>query len=153
MINNIEIVALSFFASFGFAMVFHMRRDFLIYAGLAGALTRIVYLILMQITDSRAIYICLSAMFASLYAYVVSQWKYTPSTIFFYPALIPLIPGDLLYYTLQGLILKDTNAFIVNGQNFIVALFWLGIGSVVISSCLFYWKKIKRINPLELRHH
>ena len=47
--GNFELVVLSFIASLGFGIVFQIKKEDLIYAGIGGAITRIVYLILMAI--------------------------------------------------------------------------------------------------------
>ena len=141
MIDNVILVILSFFASLGFAIVFRIERKFLLYAGLGGGLTRIVYLILMQLTDNRAIYMMFAAMFAAAYAEFLAPKMKTPSTVFLYPSIIPLIPGDLLYNTIVGLVLHDSAAFKSNGISCAIALIWMSIGFVLISTMNYYWRR------------
>ena len=43
-----------------------------------------------------------SALFASAYGELLANITRDPSTYFIYPAIIPLIPGDLFFLTLLG---------------------------------------------------
>ena len=73
MAESIKLILLSFFASIGFGLKFQMQTRYLAWAGLGGALTRLCYLILLEMIDSRLIYSLLAAMFASLYAEIMAM--------------------------------------------------------------------------------
>ena len=145
MLHNIYIVILSFLASLGFSIVFQMEKKHLIYAGLGGALTRIVYLILMAATENRAVYMTFAAISAALYAEWMADRKHTPSTTFLYPSIIPLIPGDLIYNAIVGLVLQDAEQLKINGTALIVALFWMSVGFVLTSTIAHYIRKNRLI--------
>jgi uncharacterized membrane protein YjjB (DUF3815 family) len=136
--ENIELVILSFGASIGFGIVFQIRGVKLFYAGLGGALTRIVYLILMAFIPYRIIYAALAAFFAAVYAEVLAVKKKMPATVFLYPAIIPLIPGDLIYYTMGGLVLSNNQLFQENAIECILALIGICVGFVLSSTCAHY---------------
>ena len=133
MAGNIELVVLSFLASLGFAIVFQVAKKDLLLAGLGGGLTRIFYLIFIAIIPSRIVYVALAAMVAALYAEIVSGMKHVPATYFMYPTIIPLIPGDLFYYTCAGIITGNAEMFRTNAINLILALGGLTVGLVVCS--------------------
>lgn len=133
MAGNIELVVLSFLASLGFAIVFQVEKKDLLLAGLGGGLTRIFYLIFIAIIPSRIVYVALAAMVAALYAEIVSGMKHVPATYFMYPTIIPLIPGDLFYYTCAGIITGNAEMFRTNAINLILALVGLTVGFVVCS--------------------
>lgn len=141
--SSVTFVILSFLASLGFAIVFHMKKEYLFYAGLGGGLTRIVFLIAMSYTDSRSVYVCIAAMFASAYAFVISNMKNTPSTVFLYPSIIPLIPGDLLYYAMEGLVNLNMAQFCSYGLDLLIACIWMGLGFVIIVTGVYYVRKMK----------
>ena len=133
MAGNIELVVLSFLASLGFAIVFQVAKKDLLLAGLGGGLTRVFYLIFIAIIPSRIVYVALAAMVAALYAEIVSGMKHVPATYFMYPTIIPLIPGDLFYYTCAGIITGNAEMFRTNAINLILALVGLTVGFVVCS--------------------
>ena len=133
MAGNIELVVLSFLASLGFAIVFQVAKKDLLLAGLGGGLTRIFYLIFIAIIPSRIVYVAMAAMVAALYAEFVSGIKHVPATYFMFRRFIPLIPGDLFYYTCAGIITGNAEMFRTNAINLILALVGLTVGFVVCS--------------------
>ena len=107
MAHHIELVILSVLASCGFAICFQIEKKDLIFAGIGGGLTRIFYLIFMELIPYRIVYVALAAFVAALYAEVMSGSKHTPATYYLYPTIIPLIPGGALYYTMSYAVQGD----------------------------------------------
>lgn len=138
MAENIRLVLLSFLASTGFAVVFRTERKLLLLSGLGGALTRIVYLVLLAHVPNRIAYMLLAAMFASLYAEVMAIVLKKPSTIFLYPSIVPLIPGDLLYHTTVGLVISDTEKIAANAPALMQAVCGMAVGFVLLSTVMYY---------------
>ncbi|MCR4610593.1 MAG: threonine/serine exporter family protein, partial [Lachnospiraceae bacterium] len=136
-----ELIGLSFLASLGFAIIFQVRGKFLLIAGAGGALVRTVYIICQMFIPYRILYAGLAAMAAAIFAEIVSTKKNTPATVFLYPFIIPLIPADLIYYTIGGLILGETNTFVENGIDCLLALLGISIGFVVASTISHYIRK------------
>lgn len=144
MAEYMELVVLSVFASVGFAIVFQVEKKDLLFAGLGGGLTRVFYLIFMSFIPTRIIYVALAALVAALYAEIISGVKHVPATYFMYPTIIPLIPGDLFYYSCAGLITQNAEMFRVNAINCMLALVGLSVGFVVCS----FVSNIMRIRKL-----
>lgn len=138
MVENIKLVLFSFIASCGFGIVFHIKKEYLLFAGLGGALTRCCYLFLMGKIDERFTYTLLAAMFASLYAEILALELKTPSTVFLYPAIIPLIPGVLLYHTAVNFFLHDSAVMLENARECVLALVGMSLGFVLISTFTYY---------------
>lgn len=138
MVENIILVIFSFTASVGFGIVFRIERKNLLWAGLGGALTRCVYLILLEMTDQRILYSLLAAMFAAFYAEIMAMRQKMPSTVFLYPAILPLIPGDLMYNTAVNFLLRNTEATIENAEKCGLTLVGMSIGFVLISTFTYY---------------
>jgi uncharacterized membrane protein YjjB (DUF3815 family) len=141
MVENIMLVVWSFIASFGFGLLFRITGKDLLLAGLGGALTRAVFILCMNLTDHRLIFTLLAAMFAAFYAEYLAVHKKVPSTVFLYPAIIPLIPADLLYYAVNGILTRDFAYFIVNAEKLVLGLSGLCVGFVVASTISFYLRK------------
>ena len=145
MLSNIIIVLLSFLASLGFSIVFQMERRHLLFAGLGGAVTRIVYLTLLAVTGQRAVYMVFAAIAAAVYAEFMADRMHTPSTTFLYPSIIPLIPGDLVYNAIVGLVLMDWEQLRINGVALIIALFWMCVGFVLTSTITHYVRRNRMV--------
>lgn len=142
-VGNFELIAFSFTASLGFAVVFQMRPKLLLYAGLGGALTRILFLLLQTGLSSRVAFTALAAFGAALYAELLATAHKTPATVFLYPSIIPLIPGDLFYYAMIGIVVKDHASFSANALECATALLGISVGFVVCSSFTHYLRKVK----------
>lgn len=141
MLLNIELVILSFVASLGFGIVFQIQKKDLIYAGLGGALTRIVYIILMMFIPYRIVYAACAAFMAALYSEILGHKKKSPATMFLYPSIIPLIPGDLFYYTMAGIVLSKPDMFVDYAIDCVLALIGISIGFVLCSTFSHYARK------------
>ncbi|MCC8182692.1 MAG: threonine/serine exporter family protein [Clostridiales bacterium] len=138
MMEAVKLVVCSFFSSLGFGIVFRMERKYLLVAGLSGALTRIVYLLLMQITSEMFIVCFLSAVAASVFSEIMAVRTKNPSTVFIYPSIVPLLPGGTLYYSIVGLMLQGSALVAANLVPCIHSLAGLGIGFIVISIFMHY---------------
>ncbi|MBR1629609.1 MAG: threonine/serine exporter family protein [Lachnospiraceae bacterium] len=136
--GNVEIVVISFFASLGFAIFFQIMGKDLLLAGLGGALTRCVYLLLTSFIDSRIIFVLFAALFASCYGEFLGAKLRVPPTYFIYPSIIPLIPADLFYYAMVGLVKGDAATVISNSIECALSLFGLSIGFVLSTTVVYY---------------
>lgn len=129
---------MAFLGSAGFAIMFHLRRNFLIIASFGGLLTWLVYLICVPVMPGYFFPSLAASAFGALYAEVLARWLKAPSTLFFIVAMIPLIPGSTLYYSMSCAVYGQlTQASIYGLQTFQCAL---GIGtgmSVVWALCDF----------------
>lgn len=143
MADNIFLVVLSFGASLGFGIVFQLKKKELIYAGIGGAVTRIVYIILMTLIPYRIAYAALSTCFAAVYAEFTAYRRKRPSTVYLYPAIIPLIPGDLFYYTMAAVMVSDKEKFLQYALECTLALVGICTGFVLCSAIMYYVRKTK----------
>ena len=100
--KEILIQLLSAFAGgFGFALVFGMRRRYLFFASLGALLGWGVYLLTDGLLDSYFLPPLFAAAFAVTYAELMARALKTPATLFVIPAIIPLVPGGSLFYTMS----------------------------------------------------
>ena len=56
MVETVKIIIFSFTASLGFGIVFRIGKKNLLWAGTGGALTRCVYLLLLEVIEQRILY-------------------------------------------------------------------------------------------------
>lgn len=145
MTDAILLILFSFFASLGFGIVFRIEKKYLMIAGLSGALTRFVYLLLMQFISESFIYNFLAAAVAALFAELMAIYTKNPSTVFLYPSIIPLIPGGALYYSVVGLMLQNSEYISGYLTLCIHSLAGLGIGFVFVSIIMHYKRRYLRI--------
>ena len=92
----------SFIGALGFSILFNMRGKKLFFAGLGGFVSWTVYLVLASMTTSTFLPNLAASMAATIYAEVLARLSKSPATIFLIGAIIPLVPGALLYDELCG---------------------------------------------------
>ena len=137
------LVALSFMASVGFGVVFRIPPKDLWLAGLGGALSRLSVIVLPGILPGRFAYMTISASVAALYAEFLAVKRRQPSTYFVYPAIIPLIPGDLFFYAISGIYMGEKLWLETNGVNCLISLAGLTMGFVLASTVAIHARRVR----------
>lgn len=100
-------VITAFWGSFTFAILFGIKGKRIFFAGLAGFLTWGVCIIINIAIPSLAVPYFASAIFATIYAEIFARIFKTPTTTFLVPAIIPLVPGGYLYYTMTYAVVEE----------------------------------------------
>lgn len=89
-----------FIGSFCFGILFCLRGMRLVVSALGGFFSWAMYLLLGCFISSEALCYFLVAASISLYSEIMARLLRTPATPVITTALIPLIPGSSLYYTM-----------------------------------------------------
>ena len=89
-------------ASLGFALFFNVNKRHVASATLGGVLTWAIYYVFMQILDDLFVSTTIASIFAATYAEVLARITKTPVAVYFIIAVIPLVPGRGLYYTMYN---------------------------------------------------
>ena len=97
----------AFFGSLGFTLLFGQRRRYVFVSSLGGLFAWAVYLLAERLIGMSFVSNLLAAAFSVLYAELLATLSKDPSTYFVYPSIVPLIPGDLFYYSLAGVYLGE----------------------------------------------
>ena len=97
----------AFVGSLGFALIFGMRRRLLFASSLGALLGWGVYLLTDALLDSAFLPPLFAAAFAVSYSELMAKALKTPATLFVIPAIIPLVPGGSLYYTMSYAVHRD----------------------------------------------
>lgn len=97
----------AFLGSLGFAILFHLRRELLFPASLGGLFSWGIYLLGMEVWENVFGACLLAAAFSAFYAEVLARALKAPSTLFFIPTVVPLIPGNPLYQTMSCVVRGD----------------------------------------------
>lgn len=99
-------VVSAFFGVVSLAVLFHVPRKYLMFAGLTGAGGWLVELLMMNQTENAVPPAFLSAFFAALLSQILARIFKAPVTVYLIPGILPLVPGvgmyRMVYYLLQG---------------------------------------------------
>lgn len=99
--NVITQLVTAFVGSLGFALMFGMRKRYLMASSLGGMVTWGIYMA-MNAWLSSSFLACLAASsFAIIYSEVLARIYKTPATMFIMPSVVPLVPGGPLYYAMS----------------------------------------------------
>lgn len=98
-------------ASLGFALLFNMRRALLLPASVGGVLCWGIYLACSQIIEGIFFPCLIASVFSALYSETLARHYRAPGALFFIIVAIPLIPGRGLFYTMDGAVRGDWQAF------------------------------------------
>lgn len=137
----------SFTCSVGFGIVFKIKPKELPLAGLAGAVVRIVLIVSKLFTANRLIYTFLGALAGTFYAEFLGAAKKTSIVKFMYPAMIPMIPGDLLYNVIVCIINVDGVDLVTYGADMIASLAGIALGCM-IAPMLLHAKLLTKMKNL-----
>lgn len=126
----------AFLGSLGFSLLFGMRGKHLVPASLGGVLIWGIYLALSSLIHDGGFLACILASASAVcYAELMAHLRKCPATIFVIPAILPLVPGSSLYYTMANAVSKnitvakaygsqtlETALAIAAGISFVIAL-------------------------------
>jgi uncharacterized membrane protein YjjB (DUF3815 family) len=129
----LEVMA-AFISTFAFGIVFNIKGKNLIFAALCGALGWFVYKFSLMIRVSDTTSLFLASLALSIYSEIFARVLKTPVTTFIIAALIPLVPGGGMYYTMVEAITGDIMKSLEIGINTMASAGTLALGVVLVST-------------------
>ena len=118
-------IAYATVATYGFCLIFHIDWKSALCGALGGGICWGLYLLFVRVGLSIFWATFFSAACIGLYGELLARLLKQPTTVFFVPGCIPLIPGSNLYYMLSGMIGRDWA--LCNEQGTLLLLYLLGI--------------------------
>lgn len=125
--------AAAFLGSIGFAIFFKMKGKQIVLAGIGGAVTWVVYLLVQHFIEGYFVPYLMASIFVGIYAEIMARVNKAPATIFLTAAAVPLIPGGSLYYTMLGLVEQDEELFATSGVAALTIALAISLGFVVVA--------------------
>ena len=124
----------SFFATFGFCIAFNIRGKKIFYAALGGAISWFFYSLPLQLGATEITSLFISSVIFSTYSEVLARIFKTPVTTFVVCALIPLVPGSGMYYTMREAISGNITKSLELGLNTFASAGTLALGVLFVST-------------------
>lgn len=127
----IRMIAASFLGTFGFGMLAHAPKRSWIPASLLGAVTFMLYWVLMRLGTGEYASLYLATMTGSVMALFCARRMHMISTVFLMMSIISFVPGLGLYRSMQFLGAGNSGAGADQGIQamIIIAMIVLGQGS------------------------
>ena len=129
----------AFVGSLGFGILFNIRGRRLLAAGIGGFLAWGLCLLLGCWISGEPLNYFIVSVLVSIYAQVMARWLKTPATPISITALIPLIPGSSLYYTMASAFQGLSGDFVVKAVATLELSAALALGIILVSA-LSRWR-------------
>lgn len=142
----------AFFSSLGFGILFNIKGNKLFYAGIGGGLSWFVSIYCETLGLNTTSSFFIASIVFSIYSEIMARILKTPVTTLIICALIPLVPGGGMYYTMYEAINGNIMKSIELGMNTISSAGSLALGIIFVSSLtrlLMRAKRKREIKELE----
>lgn len=123
-----------FLGSLGFGVLFNIRGIRLFWASLGGLFSWGLFVLLGLLTPDEPLRYFIVALVVSVYAEIMARVLKTPTTTFHMTALIPLIPGGSLYYTMASVFGGDLLHFLDKALYTLELAVALALGIVIVTA-------------------
>ena len=134
----------AFLGTLGFSVVFRSKKQHIIAISLGGALSWAAYLLSAQFINSDPVCYFIASASVGIYAEIFSRILRTPTTNIFAVAVLPLIPGGALYYTMRYMVDGKWDKFLTQGNITINIAVSIALGIISVSTAV---KLLKALNP------
>lgn len=134
----------AFCACLGFGFIFNIHGDGNLICGFGGGIGWLFFLLVRYLGVEDILAAFLSAMMIAGYSELMSRIRHCPVTGYLQVALLPLVPGAGIYYTMQRAINGNTQLFIESLLHTFGIALALSVGAVLVSSVVrtvLSWKR------------
>ena len=138
-------IILCVLGTLGFCPVLNVKKRSIIYVAFGAFISAFIFETLCK---KYGFDLFIASFFASLsigiYSEIIARIKKAPSTVFFLPCSIPLLPGSSMFYAMNYLVLKDYTAFKANLFDAANISFGIALGAVATMIILFVIRKFRK---------
>ncbi len=135
----------AFFGAFAYASLFNIRKHRIVSAGIGGMIGWAAYLAAGLMIESEAVKFFISAMVITVYAEKMARFKKAPATVFLVSAIMPLVPGGMLYETMSFAVKEEWVNFADKGVDTMSVALALAMGMLTATSALKILRKYKTL--------
>ena len=135
--------------SFGFGILFNIRKNKLISVTVGGGLGWAIFILSVHMGENEAMGYFVASLLVSLYAEAMARLLKAPATVFIAPSIIPLVPGASLYYTMAHAFDGNTELFIEKAIESLTLASAIAVG--VVSSAVIMKLLLKVLQSIASR--
>ena len=126
--------------SLGFAILFNIRGDKLFTAAIIGGTGGLVYDLVLK-SHSVVVSLFFASVVISILSEIFARVSKCPVTTFLVCALIPLVPGGGMYYTMLEIVQDNLNGALVRGIDTVAQACSIAVGCILVSSLMKMYNK------------
>ena len=132
--NYLEVFT-AFSATFFFGIIFSLTGKKLLYSSFAGGLGWYTHLLFFkELSYSKTASFVISAVVITVFSEIISRLEKTTVTSTLIPALIPLVPGGGIYYTMSFFVENKFQEALEKGRETIILTVALSVGIFLVST-------------------
>ena len=125
-----------------FGLMDRMKKMTVTVSSFGGALTFTAEYILLTKTENIFLVYFLSACITCLYSEIMARIIKTPVTVIMLPAIIPLVPGSLIYRAMKGLLEKNSSAYMSNLVEVLLSAGGIASAAALCGAAATLYKKL-----------
>jgi len=130
----------------GFSIYFRVSEKNVVASTVGGAIGWAVYLLIFHCCEDLFFSNFVASFVVYFWSVVMARVLKAPSNTYLIPGIIPLLPGNALYYTMSGIVNSDREMFTQNGINTVLVTFGMVAGTVFFHYVLKFNKKLGNRN-------
>lgn len=137
----------AFIATFAFSILFNIKGRNTFFAAVGGGLGWFVYSFSLKLDFSTILSFFYASIIVAIYSETMARILKTPVTTILICAIIPLVPGSGMYYTMLETIKGDINKALSEGLITLTIAGVIAIGIILVSSIvklINYYKTYKK---------
>ena len=123
----------------GFSFLFNVRGKGLILCIIGAIICWSVYVLVLMMGGNDNAAMLIGSIVAAIYAEIMARVRKCPAIGFLVLALLPLIPGSSLYYTMNYAVRGDMAMFASKGMSTIVLAGLMAAGVLLVSTSVRMW--------------
>ncbi|MDE7322138.1 MAG: threonine/serine exporter family protein [Lachnospiraceae bacterium] len=122
----------------GYCLIINVKRNKIIYGCLGGMFSTFLYCVCVECGLSLLAQNLIPAAVATLYAEVLARIVKAPATVFLIPAIIPLVPGGRLYYTMSAIVDANADGAKLYARETLIIALGIAVGIVIVSLAFYH---------------
>ena len=119
-------------SSYGFALLFRVRKGLVLPASLGGLLCWGSYLLCCALMEGIFYPTLIATVVSTIYAEVLARVLRAPAPIFFVPTVITLVPGSSLFYAMCAAVEGDMALARSHGWTLVLYVLGLAAGASLV---------------------
>ena len=123
----------AFIACMAFCLIFNVRGKLVFFTSLGGALSWLIYLLCSPLQNDIAQFF-IATVAITAYSEIMARIHKVPVTGYLLIALLPMVPGGGIYYTMEYCIAGNTSMFLETGLHTLGIAGSLALGILLVSS-------------------
>jgi len=133
----------AYIGSLGFALLFNIKKERILYASIGGIITWCIYLLSFYYFNDIFISNMIAAILATAYSELLARILKAPTTVFLLPSIVPLVPGGSLYYSMSYAVMGNKTNFDIYALSTLKTALGIAVGIIVVSVIVYHFTNYK----------